>query len=45
MSMFNYWLLVNNHREVKGLTLVCISDVGTCIAKLKPLVEKVKNEK
>ena len=45
MSMFNDCLLVNNYREVKGITLVCISDVGTCIAKLKPLVERLKNEK
>ena len=45
MIMLTAWLLFNNHREFNGLPSVCISDVGTCTAKLKPLVEKVKNKK
>ena len=32
------WLIVNNHRQVKDLPSVCISAVGICIAKLKPIV-------
>ena len=39
------WSRVNNHREVDELPLVNMYSVGTCIAKLKPLVEKVKNKK
>ena len=45
MSTLTALLLVNNHRGVEELPSVCISAVGTFIAKLKPLVEKVKNEK
>ena len=45
MSTLTAWSLVNDHREVKELTLVCISAVGTCIAKLKPIVVKVKTKK
>ena len=45
MSTLTAWSLANDHREVEKIQLVCISAVGTCIAKLKPLVEKVKNEK
>ena len=45
MSTLTDWSLVNDYREVKDLPLVCISDVVTCISKLKHLVEKLKNEK
>ena len=45
VSTLTAWLLVNNQREVKELPSVCISAVGTYIAKLKPLVEKVRKEK
>ena len=45
MSKLTACLLVNNRMEVGELPLVCISNVGTCIAKLKPLNEKVKNKK
>ena len=38
-SFFNY------HREVEELPSLCMSAVKTCISKLKPLVEKVKNRK
>ena len=36
--------LVINHREVREITSVCIYAVGTCIAKLKPLFEYIKNK-
>ena len=39
------WSLVDNHREIGELPSLCISAVGTCIAKLKPLFVKVKNKK
>ena len=45
MITLTAWPLVNDYREVEELPSVCISDSGTCIAKLKPLVEKVKNKK
>ena len=45
MSTFTDWSLVNDHRKVEELPSVYISTVGTCIAKLKPLVENMKNEK
>ena len=45
MSTLNAWPLVNNHREVEEIPSVCISDVGTCISKLKSLFENVKNKK
>ena len=44
MSTLTAWSLVNYHREVKELPLLCISVFEACIAKLKPLVEKVKNK-
>ena len=45
MSMLTAWLLANNHSELNELTLLCIYSVGTCIDKLKPFVQKVKNKK
>ena len=39
------WQLVNYHREVKDIPSLYISAAGNCISKLKPLVEKAKNEK
>ena len=45
ISKLTAWSLVKDQREVEELPLVCISVVGTYIAKLKPLVVKVKNEK
>ena len=39
------WLLVNNQSKVEEITSVCIYDIGTCIAKLKTLVEKANNKK
>ena len=45
MSALTAWSLFKKHREVEELPLLCIPAVGTCIAKLKPLVERVKNEK
>ena len=45
MRTLTAWLLVNNQREFQELPSICISAVGTCIAKLKPLVENMKNEK
>ena len=45
ISMLTDWSLVNNQREVKDILSLCLSAVGTCIVKLKPLVEKVKNKK
>ena len=44
-STLTDWLLVNNHREVEEIPSICISSVGIYIAKLKTLVENVKNEK
>ena len=41
---FSAWLLTNNHKEVEELPYVCISDVGTCIAKFKPLVDKMEKK-
>ena len=38
MSALTAWLLVKKHREVGELPSVYIPAVGTCIAKLKPLV-------
>ena len=45
MSTLAAWQIVNYHREVDELPLVCIYDVGTCIDKLKLLLEKLKNKK
>ena len=45
MRTLTAWLLVNYQKKVKELPSVCISAVGTCITKLKPLVDKVKNKK
>ena len=45
MSALASWLLVNDHREVEDLPSVYISNFGTCIAKLKPLVENVMIKK
>ena len=45
MSTLTVWLLVNDYREVEDIPLVFISTVGTCIDKLKPLVENVQNKK
>ena len=44
MSTLTAWFLVNNLREVDYLPSVLISTAGTCIAKLKPLVENMKNK-
>ena len=45
MSTLNAQSPVKNHRQVEEIPSVCISGVGTGIAKLKPLAEKVKNKK
>ena len=45
MSTLNAWSISNDHREVEELPSLCISAVITCIAKLKLLVEKMKDEK
>ena len=45
MNTLTAYSLVNYHREVEELPSVCIYEVGTCIAKLKNLVVKVKNKK
>ena len=45
ISTLTAWLLVTNHTEVKEIPSACISSIGTCIAKLKTLVENMKNKK
>ena len=45
MSTLTAWLLVNDHREAKDIPQLWIYAVGTCIAKLKPLVENMNNKK
>ena len=45
MSTLNSRSIVNYHREAEELPSVCISAVETCIAKIKPIFVKVKNEK